>query len=92
VERAGRAIGEVQVADVPGRCEPGTGEIFYPAVARALERIGYSGTVGLEAYASGDDTRALAGFRAAFAREPAEDEGLATEARDSPAYLQKQRK
>jgi hydroxypyruvate isomerase len=70
VERAGRAIGEVQVADVPGRCEPGTGEIYYPAVARALERIGYTGTVGLEAYASGDDTESLARFRAAFAREP----------------------
>ena len=75
MERADRAIGEVQVADVPGRCEPGTGEIFYPAVARALERIGYTGTVGLEAYASGDDTSALARFRAAFAREPAEGEG-----------------
>lgn len=91
VERAGRAIGEVQVADVPGRCEPGTGEIYYPAVARALERIGYTGTVGLEAYASDDDTRALARFRAAFAREPTGGEGLAADARDSPAYSQKQR-
>ena len=70
VERADGAIGEVQVADVPGRCEPGTGEIYYPAVARALERIGYTGTVGLEAYASGDDTEALAKFRAAFTSEP----------------------
>jgi hydroxypyruvate isomerase len=31
-------IGEIQVADVPGRCEPGTGEINYPAIARALAR------------------------------------------------------
>jgi hydroxypyruvate isomerase len=69
VERAGQAIGEVQVADVPGRCEPGTGEIYYPAVTLALQRIGYSGTVGLEAYASGDDTEALARFRAAFTSE-----------------------
>ena len=91
VERAGRAIGEVQVADVPGRCEPGTGEIHYPAVARALERIGYTGTVGLEAYASGEDTEALDRFREAFVREPAGGEGLATEARISPAYLQEQR-
>lgn len=41
-------IGEIQVADVPGRCEPGTGEISYPAVALALAAMGYSGTVGLE--------------------------------------------
>jgi hydroxypyruvate isomerase len=91
VERAGRAIGEVQVADVPGRCEPGTGEIHYPAVARALERIGYAGTVGLEAYASGADVEAVDRFRAAFAREPAEDEPLGTNARDGPAHLQRRR-
>jgi hydroxypyruvate isomerase len=71
IERAGQAIGEVQVADVPGRCEPGTGEIYYPAVALALQRIGYTGTVGLEAYASGDAAEALARFRAAFTSEPA---------------------
>jgi hydroxypyruvate isomerase len=65
-----RAIGEVQVADVPGRCEPGTGEIYYPAVARALRRIGYTGTVALEAYASADDVQALERFRAAFTLEP----------------------
>ena len=36
--RAAAAIGEIQVADVPGRCEPGTGEINYPAVARPCAR------------------------------------------------------
>ena len=36
VERALPWVGEIQVADVPGRCEPGTGEIHYPAVAAAL--------------------------------------------------------
>ena len=79
VERAGRAIGEVQVADVPGRCEPGTGEIYYPAVARALQRIGYTGTVGLEAYASADDVQALERFRAAFTLEPLDDDDSAGE-------------
>jgi hydroxypyruvate isomerase len=59
-------IGEVQVADVPGRCEPGTGEISYPAVARALADMGYAGTVGLEAWASGDSEAALTRFREAF--------------------------
>src|SRR5262245_49611527 len=33
-------IGEIQVADVPGRCEPGTGEINYPAIARELKALG----------------------------------------------------
>ena len=66
VRRAGRYIGEIQVADVPGRCEPGTGEINYPAIARALRAIGYRGTIGLEAWASGDDELALSRFRAAF--------------------------
>ena len=66
VRRAAPWIGEIQVADVPGRCEPGTGEINYPAVARALVAIGYQGTIGLEAFASGDDELALRRFRAAF--------------------------
>ena len=66
VRRAAPLIGEIQVADVPGRCEPGTGEINYPAICRALEGLGYRGTVGLEAWASGDSERALVRFRAAF--------------------------
>lgn len=66
LRRSGPAIGEIQVADVPGRCEPGTGEISYPAVARALVQLGYTGTVGLEAFASGDSEVALERFRASF--------------------------
>jgi hydroxypyruvate isomerase len=66
VERALPAVGEIQVADVPGRCEPGTGEIYYPAVAAALDRLGYDGVVGLEGWASGDPEVALARFREAF--------------------------
>ena len=66
VERALPLIGEIQVADVPGRCEPGTGEINYPAVAAALNRLNYTGVVGLEAWASGDSEEALERFRAAF--------------------------
>jgi hydroxypyruvate isomerase len=67
IRRCGDAIGEVQVADVPGRCEPGTGEINYQAIARALRDMGYAGTIGLEAWASGDSAAALAAFRSAFA-------------------------
>lgn len=59
-------IGEVQVADVPGRFEPGTGEINYPVIARALYEMGYRGPVGMEAFAKGDVEQALEAFRSAF--------------------------
>jgi hydroxypyruvate isomerase len=62
-------IGEIQVADVPGRREPGTGEINYAGVARALDTMGYKGPVCLEAFASGDSEAALEAFRVAFTVE-----------------------
>ena len=42
------AIGHIQLADVPGRHEPGTGEIDWPAVFGAIDRAGYVGRIGLE--------------------------------------------
>ncbi len=59
-------IGEVQVADNPGRYEPGTGEINYRGVALALKVMGYAGPVGLESFAKGDEEAALEAFRTAF--------------------------
>jgi len=59
-------IGEVQVADNPGRCEPGTGEINFAGIAQALNKMGYRGPVGMEAFASGDPEDALEAFRQAF--------------------------
>src|SRR6185312_3431623 len=41
-------IAHVQVADNPGRNEPGTGEINYPFIFAELERLGYDGWVGAE--------------------------------------------
>jgi hydroxypyruvate isomerase len=41
-------IGHVQIADSPGRGEPGTGEIHYPFVLDEMEALGYEGYVGLE--------------------------------------------
>jgi hydroxypyruvate isomerase len=59
-------VGEIQVADVPGRCEPGTGEINYRAVADALRAAGYDGVVAMEAWASADSAVALKSFRDTF--------------------------
>lgn len=41
-------IGYLQLADHPGRNEPGTGEINYSRVLREAKELGYSGYVGLE--------------------------------------------
>ncbi len=41
-------IGHVQIADNPGRHEPGTGEINYPFLFRLLDELGYQGHVGCE--------------------------------------------
>jgi hydroxypyruvate isomerase len=41
-------IAHVQIADVPGRHEPGTGEIDYRFVFAELDRLGYEGYVGCE--------------------------------------------
>ena len=59
-------IGEIQVADVPGRCEPGSGEINFHGIALALKSMGYKGPVGMEAFASGDPELALIEFKNAF--------------------------
>ena len=59
-------VGEIQVADVPGRCEPGTGEIHYPRIAAALVETGYEGVIAMEAFAAADPELALRRFRDAF--------------------------
>ncbi len=41
-------IGHIQIADVPGRHEPGTGEINYANVLNAIDESGYEGFVALE--------------------------------------------
>jgi hydroxypyruvate isomerase len=41
-------IGHIQLADNPGRHEPGTGEINYPWLLSHIDRIGYAGWIGCE--------------------------------------------
>lgn len=44
----GPTIGHIQVADIPGRHQPGTGEIDWPTLFATIDDSGYSGWVGLE--------------------------------------------
>ena len=48
VQRYLPLIGHIQLADNPGRNEPGTGEINYPYLFEYLDRIQYSGSIGCE--------------------------------------------
>uniref|UniRef100_I2Q5Q2 Hydroxypyruvate isomerase n=1 Tax=Desulfovibrio sp. U5L TaxID=596152 RepID=I2Q5Q2_9BACT len=53
-------IGHIQVADNPGRHQPGTGEIHYPFLFAELDRLGYTGFVGLEYVPTPDTQGSLA--------------------------------
>ncbi|PMR73286.1 hydroxypyruvate isomerase [Billgrantia endophytica] len=48
IEKHLERIAHVQLADNPGRHEPGTGEIHYPFLFDHLDRLGYSGWIGCE--------------------------------------------
>ncbi|WP_121741500.1 hydroxypyruvate isomerase family protein [Natronorubrum halophilum] len=53
-------IGHIHVADVPGRHEPGTGELHYENVFEAIEETDYDGYVGCEFSPVGDPDEAMA--------------------------------
>jgi hydroxypyruvate isomerase len=57
-------IGHIQVADVPGRNEPGSGEINYEHIFGLLREQGYKGFVGLEYNPRVDATASLRAVRA----------------------------
>ncbi len=59
IERLLARIGHLQLADVPGRNEPGTGEINFDFLLRHLDAIGYSGWVGCEYNPLGDTLEGL---------------------------------
>jgi len=54
-------IAHIQIADNPGRNEPGTGEINYPFLFSVLDSIGYKGWVGAE-YKPAAETKAGLGW------------------------------
>lgn len=56
-------IGHIHVADVPGRHEPGTGELNYEFILGQLNKAGFKGTVGFEYIASKNDEAALESIR-----------------------------
>ena len=59
-------IGYVQIADVPGRHQPGTGELNYRFIFDALEDMKYTGPIGLECWpANNDEQLAIADIIAA---------------------------
>jgi hydroxypyruvate isomerase len=48
IERLLPKIAHIQIADNPGRFEPGTGELNYAFLFKHLDQIGYQGSVGCE--------------------------------------------
>jgi hydroxypyruvate isomerase len=48
-------VGLVHIADVPGRHEPGTGEIDYPNIYRKLAQLNYKGPMAMEFYPPPED-------------------------------------
>lgn len=52
-------IGHVHIADHPGRHEPGTGRIDFPALLAVLRRAGYAGAIGFEYIPSGETADSL---------------------------------
>jgi hydroxypyruvate isomerase len=60
-------IGHIQLADNPGRNEPGTGEINWPFLFAHLDKIGYKGWIGCE-YKPLTNTEAGLGWRERLAR------------------------
>jgi len=56
-------IGHMQVADVPGRHEPGTGEIDFPPLFDLIDRLGYEGWIGAEYVPAGKTEDGLAWVR-----------------------------
>ena len=55
-------IAHMQVADTPGRNEPGTGEVNWPFVFAQLDEMGYRGWIGCEYRPAGETLAGLSWF------------------------------
>ena len=58
-ERLLRRIGHMQIADAPGRHEPGSGEINFDFIFRHVDAIGYAGWIGCEYNPAGGTVEGL---------------------------------
>ena len=58
-ERLLARIGHIQIADVPDRHEPGTGEINFGWLLPEIDRLGYQGWIGAEYIPAGDTAQGL---------------------------------
>ena len=64
IERLLPRIGHMQLADVPDRHEPGTGEIHFPYLLARIDALGYAGWIGCEYNPRGDTLEGLKWARA----------------------------
>jgi hydroxypyruvate isomerase len=71
IEKNLSKIAHVQLADNPGRHEPGTGEINYPFLYAHLDRIGYAGWVGAEYKPKAGTVEGLGWFKEASVKRDA---------------------
>jgi hydroxypyruvate isomerase len=63
LEKSIRNLGLVHIADVPGRHQPGTGEINYQNIFRKLAELNYTGVAAMEFHPSGDPVMQLRAAR-----------------------------
>ncbi|UUT36134.1 TIM barrel protein [Microbacterium elymi] len=64
---AADVLAYVQLADAPGRGEPGSGELDWPQRLGILRSVGYDGPIGLEYYPTGESVASTALIRAVAA-------------------------
>ena len=62
VEKHLALIAHMQVADTPGRNEPGTGEVNWPFVFKTIDALGYRGWIGCEYRPAGETVAGLSWF------------------------------